>query len=71
MTKSDPDGKEITMASFALIKELSEKKDKNRQWLFGPYCNMAVIKKNTLQKYGDLTITVSLKQTTLLRLNIQ
>lgn len=29
MTKSDPDGKEITMASFALIKELSEKKDKN------------------------------------------
>lgn len=29
MTKSDPDGKETTMASFALIKELSEKKDKN------------------------------------------
>lgn len=29
MTKLDPHGKELTMASFALIKELSEKKDKN------------------------------------------
>lgn len=70
MTKSDPDGKEITMASFALIKELSEKRTK----IGNGFLDLIVIgsdKKNTLQKYGDLTITVSLKQTTLLRLNIQ
>ena len=56
------------MASFAYIKELFEKKDKNGNG----YLDLLVIgsdKRNILPRFGSLTTTVSLKKTTLWKSN--
>ena len=56
------------MASFAYIKELFEKKDKNGNG----YLDLLVIgsdKKEYPARFGSLTTTVSLKKTTLWKLN--
>lgn len=56
------------MASFAYIKELFEKRTKTATDI-STFLLSEVTKRNILPRFGSLTTTVSLKKTTLWKLN--